>query len=62
MKALIREGFAQLDLTTLDGYKIASIAEKTADKIVAIIKQKKNKSGDGTNVKSSKKQKPQGRK
>ena len=55
VKAIIKEGFDKLDLTTLDGFKIAGLAEQTSRKIVAQINKKKNKSGDGTRVKSSRK-------
>ena len=53
MKNLIQEGFQQLDLNNLDGWKIAEVAQRTADKIIPHIQKKKNKSGDGTNVKKS---------
>ena len=58
MKTLIQEGLQQLDMSKLDGYQIAHHAEITARKIITHIDKKKNKSGDGTNVKSSKKKSP----
>ena len=58
MKQLIEEGFNKLDLTTVDGFKIAAVAETTAYKILRIVAAKKNKSGDGKLIKSSTKQPP----
>ena len=58
MKTLIKEGLAQLDNNTLDGFNIASTAEKTANKILRVINMKKNKSGDGSRVKTSKQTPP----